>query len=744
MRKAIFLLFFSLIVGSQTVPDEIIELSKLNPNYSNLIDRVGKTNVVPEIVGEDISIDDNSEDEIIVLNKSEIFGADYIKTAPKSISSTSDLPVPNEYIVALGDKLRIILTGGKKDSFVLTVGMDGVILFPEIGKINVFGDSMLEVRKKIENLVNMSFVGTDVFISIEELTAKKINIVGAVEKPGVYIVNPFSTLSSALAYAGGFQDYASLREITIIRGEEIRNFDLYDLLIYGDRTNDINIQQGDTILIKATKKFIRLSGSINRPYIYEYKENETINDMISYALGPTQSANLNNISITHLNKSLNILNVEEVSLDQNKILSEFYNPVEIEVFDIESSPELKIKVTGPLENQGYFDVPASNMLSELIKNFRFTDNINPFIAVVEDGSRTILFSLNDKATHNERVSSNSSIFFFDKNEKVLEDISLSENTRKLIEEYQLSINFKNEVLNFPYFGKANAGDIVNFMGLDLADIVVSQTSFIAPIKSISETGNLYELEIEASKFNFLNLRNLIDNTIEVTVEGEVNLPGKYTLNPGTTLKELYSMVDGVNKLADKKSVIFTRESIKQRNIQSIENAQTLLREKIVTSSEDDVNSNLLLMLEQDINEDALGRISGNLYPGAVGNDSFLLEDGDSIFIPKKISTITVLGEVLNPSSFIYEPNMTLKNVIANVGGYTQSALKKGVYVIRSNGVVENRSSAFTGDLKILPGDTIIVPVDFRSQESLVTLLTPITSILSNLAFSAAAIDNLKR
>ena len=79
--------------------------------------------------------------------------------------------------------------------------MDGSIIFPELGTINVFGNSITDIRKKIKQLIELSYVGVDVSVSLEALAAKKINIIGAVKNPGTYIVNPFSTITSTFALA---------------------------------------------------------------------------------------------------------------------------------------------------------------------------------------------------------------------------------------------------------------------------------------------------------------------------------------------------------------------------------------------------------------------------------------------------------------------------------------------------------------------------------------------------------------
>ena len=90
---------------------------------------------------------------------------------------------------------------------------------------------------------------------MKDLAAKKITIVGTVNNPGTYLVNPFTTISNSLAYSGGINPIGSLRTIKLVRSNgENYTFDLYDLLIYGDRSDDITIQSGDVIVVGAASK----------------------------------------------------------------------------------------------------------------------------------------------------------------------------------------------------------------------------------------------------------------------------------------------------------------------------------------------------------------------------------------------------------------------------------------------------------------------------------------------------------
>ena len=140
----------------------------------------------------------------------------------------------------------------------------------------------------------------------------------------------------------------------------------------------------------------------------------------------------------------------------------------------------------------------------------------------------------------------------------------------------------------------------------------------------------------------------------------------------------------------------------------------------------------------------LGRIAGDFSPFSTNIETTTLFDGDSIIIPKKANVINIVGEVFNPISISYSEQIDIEDAIQDAGGYKLSADKKRVYVIKANGfVIRANRNIFIGKNTLEAGDTVVVPRKvIRSTNPALQALTPLTQILSNLAFSAAAIDNL--
>jgi len=262
---------------------------------------------------------------------------------PTSLLAVGDLPLPNDYKISLRDQFTVILSGSKDAIFNLNVKLDGTILFPELGAISVAGLSFQEVKDKLSQLIEQSYIGVNIDVSMQNLSAKKITIVGAVQTPGTYLVNPFSSITSALAYSGGISEIGSLRDIKLIRNnQEIFSFDLYDLLIRGDRSKDLTIEAGDTLLINAASQFVEITGAVKRPGIYEILEGETLEDIVEFALGFTQTANKSNISVSFLDLNKAAI----VKKNVNNLDQSLKNALSINVFNYVNEETANIQVLG--------------------------------------------------------------------------------------------------------------------------------------------------------------------------------------------------------------------------------------------------------------------------------------------------------------------------------------------------------------------------------------------------------------
>ena len=653
-------------------PDQILALQ--NEMGSNNVDEIEVKEINESL--EELNVTDNVR-----------FGQSFFNTQPTNIAASADLPVPNDYIISLKDQLQIILTGTERNIFNLEVQLDGSILFPEIGAINVVGKSFIEVKNVLKTLVKSTYVGTEIEVSLKNLSAKKISIIGAVNMPGTYLVNPFTTITNSLAYSGGIKPYASLREILVIKPDgKTKSYDLYELLMKGDRLNDTVLGAGDTVLVKGTSKFIEINGEVIRPMIYEYKEEESLKDMLSFTLGLKGNANKDNISLTKFNKNSLAFETETVSFNDDVSLN---GVARIEVFPIALNSSLDIKVLGPLKNSGYFSLDKYKLLSDLIKDLEFTDQIYPFMATLEQfdtnnfKKKELIFSLNDPTTYAQlKLYPNDKITFFSKSDyEDFNETALSDNLKTLVSEYSLRINFKGNTLSFPVFGSFSISEVIDFLGLNLDDSVQDLVSYTSPQIDLTVTGDYQDMRFQAQKFHVLTLRSISSNLINVTINGSVEYAGTYTLPESSLLTDLYELSGDFKESAFEEAIILTRESVRQNQLNALNKARDQLKEAILESNLNsriakDISPEMTLLLSEEISPDSLGRLAGNFSPNNDKFSNIILQDGDNLFVPKRSDTINIFGEVLYPNTLIFDREITLKEYLNMDGGLTEFANKK--------------------------------------------------------------------
>lgn len=687
------------------------------------------------------SISDNDINE----SNNRKYGYDFFASVPTSIAAVGDLPLPNDYKISLNDQFTVILSGSKEGIFDLNVNLDGTILFPELGSISVIGETFQEVKLKIRNLVQQSYVGAEIDLSLKNLSAKKITIVGAVKTPGTYIVNPFSTISNALAYSGGVSEIGTLRNIRLVRknGDSFK-FDLYKLLINGDRSDDITIESGDVIIIDPAEQFVELTGQVRRPAIYEIKSNEKLEDLISYGLGFTQFANKTNINLRVLNISssvIQVINTNDTKLSLGNVLS-------VNVNGYVNKSIASINVDGAIKEPGFYIIEEGETLEELINRLEFID-VYPWLAVLEQFDEdnliksSTLFNLNDPKTFSSiKLLPNSKLFFANIDSR---DFNVNSISRSLISDYELTINHKQGTFILPVYGHFKVSSFIDYLGLDMSD-VDDEATYISPLEDLVIIDEYKKMKFEAKKYNTVSFRSLLNNLITVTISGAVDYPGTYSMQPNSSIQDLYQLVGDFKPEAFLKGIVFSRVSVRERQIQSIEKSRQDLNEALLVSIQkgDEIGDiNVIRALSQTIDPSNLGRVAGNYSPGSNSSINTLLLDGDSLFIPKNPNAINVLGEVLNPTAFEYIKGISIRSAVENAGGYQDYADKRKVYVIKANGIIEKANrSIFIRNVKLEPGDSIVVPRRIITNNPGIDALLPITQIISDIAFSAAALESL--
>ncbi|MGH8677279.1 MAG: SLBB domain-containing protein, partial [Burkholderiales bacterium] len=183
----------------------------------------------------------------------------------------------------------------------------------------------------------------DLNVSLAQLRAIQIFVVGQARRPGSYVVGSLSTLVNALFASGGPTYKGSLRRIQVKRNDKVvTEFDLYDLLLRGDKSKDVSLLPGDVIFIPPVGPLAAVSGSINVPAIYELKPRSTFGDLLDMAGGLATTASTQKVTIERImNRETRF--VEEMALDGKGLNRELRDGDVVNVYTL--SPRIANAVT---------------------------------------------------------------------------------------------------------------------------------------------------------------------------------------------------------------------------------------------------------------------------------------------------------------------------------------------------------------------------------------------------------------
>lgn len=248
------------------------------------------------------------------------FGYDIFESRDEAAKPSSNLPVPSNYTIGPGDSIKLQLFGKESGDYELLVNNDGNIDLPDLGPLNVAGTSFTELKSLVAQKYEQQKIGVSPFISMGQLRTIQIFLVGEVFRPGPLVVTGLSTITTALINSGGVNEIGSLRNIQLKRqGKTVANFDLYDLIVFGDTSNDVRLEQGDVLFVPTAQNIVSIDGQVRRPAIYEMKPNETIADLFQLVGGFLPNADKNAMQVIRRDsEGLSVLNVSGFNPSQMK------------------------------------------------------------------------------------------------------------------------------------------------------------------------------------------------------------------------------------------------------------------------------------------------------------------------------------------------------------------------------------------------------------------------------------------
>lgn len=733
-----------------------------------------------------------------------LFGQSLFTQPPSTFAPIDRLQVPADYIIGPGDELQIRVWGQVEADLRVIVDRSGQIYIPQVGQISVAGIHYGDLEEHLTRDISRVFKNFNITASVGRLRSIQVVIVGDARYPGTYTIGSLSTLVNAIFASGGPAPQGSLRHIQVRRdGATITDFDFYDLLLKGDKSKDVRLQPGDVLFIPHIGPQAAIAGSVNMPAIYEMKDNSTLNDLIEMAGDLSNVADSSKIMIDRFaDQSRKTL---EFPLDPQSLALPLKDGDIVRVFSIIPRFEDTVTLRGHVANPGRYPWKPGMRVRDLIPNTEalltrrywrdraaiVTGRSTEYPVRAEtpqnvpsgnsqpqtNGTITLQGTessgkdtFSGDATNPSNLGALASQVAPDSPENASSkpgeqkpsdtqqasqasgDVSASmvRNVAEDVRRYAPEINWEYAIIQ-----RVNPVDLS------------SKLIWLSPRKAILEHDEASNLELQPGDIvTIFSQRDIsvpqASRSQYVIVEGEVMRPGVYKLETNETLRSVLQRAGGLSPNSYVYGTHLTRESARIKEQKSLDELVRTMEVQIrqsamsVAASAQSGELPQLLAAQEAIlaqlrNARASGRVALPVKP--VDHDltafpDITMEDNDRLTIPRTPSTVSVVGNVYSPGSFIFQPRNSTGSYLEMAGkGKPQSDLKHA-FVLRANGVVvaaNNVNGVFVGGrfdrLRLYPGDQIVVPYKLPTG-AFVRGLRDWSQIISQLAVTGVVLSTV--
>jgi len=599
-----------------------------------------------------------------------------------------------------------------------------------------------------------------------------VSIDGAIANSAIYELKDNENLSDLIAFSGGLQAKASRFHIRIERYINNEVLDTFELALKDAKK--YKIKNGDKIFVypldSLTKRNITLFGNIVRPGEYGISKNMTIDKFFKkYIKKDKKDFFLPNTALHYavIKRYSKDLDYKTISFDLTKAIKGKKKIV------LKANDELYIYAQDDIEASKFVKTMGDNLLHPgtllYFKGMTLQDAVNSSViaGIIDDKVRVTTYNTPDHTplTHfyslskegDVQLSAYDEIEVYDYYTKQpLEPVSIQGEVVAPIETFYEKGMTLEDLLKL-------AGGFTPMSYKKRVEIVRSYID-----KNDVRQKKILDINLENKNLKDITIKPYDDVTIfkipnwnnkkVVIIQGEVKFPGKYTIEDGEKLSHVLKRAGGFTKNAFIEGAVFTRESIRLNQIEQYQRNLSKIKRELSMYNAMPANSRQATNIQNisalnDIMAEArkyqpIGRVSiklqRDLKEFEKSEYNIVLEDKDTVTIPTQKDTVTVFGEVFNPTSFIYNSDLDGYDYIDMASGLSRSADEDSLYVIHADGTSEPLESGwwiFTSYADIQKGDTIVAPV-FIKEDRMLDIWGSVAKIMSSFAITAASLNTL--
>ena len=676
-----------------------------------------------------------------------VYGRNIFTNDKLSFEPDLNMATPQNYRLGPGDEIIIDIWGASEDIIRKEISPDGSINVPGLGVISLNGMNIADAKEYLKSELSKIYAdeGNQIQVTLGKTRSIKINVMGEVMVPGTYTLSAFASVFHALYSAGGVTDLGSLRNIKVARnGKTVAEVDVYEYIMQGKTSDDINLQEGDVVIVPTYDAIVKVEGKVKRPMKYEMKENETVSTLLKYAGFFAPNAYKNSVRVVRQEgREYSIATVERDNFGAFKLMDG----------DVVSADSIINRFSNKLEIKGAVYRPGI---------YEYCESINTVKKLLQQADGLLGDAFTNRAVlYRQRENLTSEVLPVDVKgilDGTAEDVELRKNDILFVPSiYDIknigNVYISGEVVKpgtYPYADNMTLEDIVITAGglKDAASLVRVDIS-----RRMKDNKGTHAIDTVGQNFSFgLKDGFIVDGepgfVLEpfdqvfvrrspgyseqknVTVNGEVLYSGEYSLNyKNERLSSLISRAGGLTVFGYARGAKLTRVA-NDHEIKRMQNVIEMMRRELGESL---ANS---LMLELD-SVFTVGIDLEEALKNPGGSADIVLREGDVISVPEMTSTVKINGAVMMPNTVTYQKGKKVSYYLDQAGGYSQNAKKTKKFIIYMNGEVTKVKSR---SKKVEPGCEIVVPNKVK-QNRIGEVIGYATSFAS-LATMIASLANL--
>ena len=244
-----------------------------------------------------------------------LFGSDLFRNVPTTFAPLDNVPVTPDYVFGPGDEILIRAWGNVDIDYRTAIDRNGSISLPRVGVINVAGIKYADLSRFLHTQVGRVFKNFELTATLGQLRSIQVFVVGQVQRPGNFTVSSLATMVNAVFAAGGPTSRGSMRGIQLRRADKlITELDLYDLVLAGDKSRDVQLLPGDVIFVPPIGAQVAVAGAVNTPAVFEIKKGASVSEALQWAGGLATTAQARRATLERIEER-RARRVEELALD---------------------------------------------------------------------------------------------------------------------------------------------------------------------------------------------------------------------------------------------------------------------------------------------------------------------------------------------------------------------------------------------------------------------------------------------